>query len=175
MTMNRKERLVPLFKDFDAKFLKRAEGDTHFTCNDGDKVRAAVDEAIATGERVNIPLKIVATVPSCAHLRDVHVCCETDVQRSWLHRPRRYHEPDAQPQARAVIADLPTVCRVQQTRSVRAATARVRAACQMRAESLMTDDTVASDDSARAAVPTHAAIDGADDDEHGGDAAGLAD
>ena len=52
-----------VFKDFKADFLKRPERDTHFTCNDGLAVKNLIDEAIKTGERVNRPLKITATVP----------------------------------------------------------------------------------------------------------------
>lgn len=51
------------FKDVEASFLKRAEGDTFFTCSDGAAVAAAVDETFATGERVNQPVRVVATVP----------------------------------------------------------------------------------------------------------------
>lgn len=52
-----------VFKDFKADFLKRPEGDTYFTCNDGQAVKNLIDETIRTGERVNMPLKITATVP----------------------------------------------------------------------------------------------------------------
>jgi len=58
----RKVSLV--FKDFKADFLKRPEGDTLFTCNDGKSIKNLIDETIETGERVNMPLKITATVPS---------------------------------------------------------------------------------------------------------------
>jgi acyl-coenzyme A thioesterase PaaI-like protein len=59
-----RRRIALLFKDFKAEFLKRAEGDTLFTCNDGPAVRALVEEAIATGERVNATVHVTATVPS---------------------------------------------------------------------------------------------------------------
>ena len=52
-----------IFKDFKADFLKRPEGGTHFTCKDGNAVKKLIEEAIRTGERVNMPLKITATVP----------------------------------------------------------------------------------------------------------------
>ena len=52
-----------VFKDFKADFLKRPEGDTHFTCNDGLAVKNLIAEATKTGERVNMTLKITATVP----------------------------------------------------------------------------------------------------------------
>lgn len=52
-----------IFKDFKAEFLKRPEGNTHFTCNDGQAVKNLIDVATNSGERVNMPLKITATVP----------------------------------------------------------------------------------------------------------------
>ncbi|MBX5481919.1 MAG: PaaI family thioesterase [Myxococcaceae bacterium] len=60
-----KHRKVSLvFKDFKAEFLKRADGDVHFVCHDGKKIRETVERADATGERFTIPVEIVATVPS---------------------------------------------------------------------------------------------------------------
>ena len=52
-----------IFKDFKAEFLKRPEGNTHFTCNDGQAVKNLIDVATNSGERVNMTLKITATVP----------------------------------------------------------------------------------------------------------------
>lgn len=56
-------KILLIFKDFKADFLKRPEGDTHFTCNDGLAIKKLIEETIKTGERVNMPLKITATVP----------------------------------------------------------------------------------------------------------------
>lgn len=53
-----------VFKDFQAQFLKRADGDTHFTCEDGDAIRALVKKALESGERENMPVRVVATVPT---------------------------------------------------------------------------------------------------------------
>ena len=53
-----------IFKDFHADFLKRAEGDVLLTCKEGPAIQAAVEAATESGERVSIPLKITATVPS---------------------------------------------------------------------------------------------------------------
>ncbi len=53
-----------IFKDFKADFLKRAEGDTLFTCDDGEMILKFVEEARRTGERVNFPVNVTATVPS---------------------------------------------------------------------------------------------------------------
>ncbi len=51
-----------VFKDFNADFLKRAEGDTIFSCNDGKAIADLVAIAVATGERQNMPVNIEATV-----------------------------------------------------------------------------------------------------------------
>ena len=53
-----------LFKDFQASFLKRAEGDVFFTCEDGEAIQKLVQKAIETGERENMPVRVTATVPS---------------------------------------------------------------------------------------------------------------
>ncbi len=53
-----------IFKDFHAEFLKRAEGDVHFICEEGDQIRELVEKAIQSGERENMPVHIVAFVPS---------------------------------------------------------------------------------------------------------------
>ncbi len=53
-----------IFKDFKADFLKRAEGDVHFICNDGDAITKLVKKAVETGERESMPVHITATVPS---------------------------------------------------------------------------------------------------------------
>lgn len=53
-----------IFKDFHAEFLKRAEGDVHFTCTQGAEIQALVRKAIASGERENLAVHVTATVPS---------------------------------------------------------------------------------------------------------------
>ena len=53
-----------IFGEFNAKFLKRAEGDVHFSCEDGKAVQDLVRRAIASGERESLPVRVVATVPS---------------------------------------------------------------------------------------------------------------
>ena len=53
-----------LFKDCNAQYLKRAEGDVLFTCKDGPILAEMVDRAKQTGERQNQPVSVVATVPS---------------------------------------------------------------------------------------------------------------
>lgn len=59
----RHPRVQLVFKDFKAEFLKRADGDVHFTCRDGRKINETVALADETGERYTIPVEIVATVP----------------------------------------------------------------------------------------------------------------
>ncbi|MCC6277954.1 MAG: YiiD C-terminal domain-containing protein [Oligoflexia bacterium] len=57
-------KVALVFKDFHAEFLKRAEGDTHFVCRDGLGIRDLVNRAVTTGERVEMPVKVEALVPS---------------------------------------------------------------------------------------------------------------
>jgi acyl-coenzyme A thioesterase PaaI-like protein len=63
LTRARGAKVQILFKDFKADFLARAEGDVLFTCEDGALVLEAVEKTLATGERVNTPVQVVATVP----------------------------------------------------------------------------------------------------------------
>jgi acyl-coenzyme A thioesterase PaaI-like protein len=58
------ERIRLSFKDLRAEFLKRAEGDVHFTCEDGAAIAALVDQVATSGERGNLPVRVVATVPT---------------------------------------------------------------------------------------------------------------
>ncbi len=53
-----------IFKNMQAEFLKRAEGDVLFTCEDGDMVTDLVQKALETGEREELPVPVIATVPS---------------------------------------------------------------------------------------------------------------
>ena len=53
-----------IFKDFHADFLKRAEGDVHFICEDGSAIQNLIEIAEETGERQNLPVHITAKVPS---------------------------------------------------------------------------------------------------------------
>lgn len=53
-----------IFKDFHAEFLKRAEGDVFFTCEQGEEIQELVRKAIETGERENLAVRVTATVPS---------------------------------------------------------------------------------------------------------------
>jgi len=62
-----KRKIVLVFKDFNAKFLKRAEADVHFLCKDGLAVQNLVDIAIKTQERQNFKLKIIAKTPKISN------------------------------------------------------------------------------------------------------------
>ncbi len=53
-----------VFKDFQANFLKRAEGATLFTCTDGLAIKKLVQKAMESGERESMPVHVTATVPS---------------------------------------------------------------------------------------------------------------
>lgn len=52
-----------VFADLKADFLKRADGDVVFRATQGREVAAALEKAVATGERVFVPVEVVATVP----------------------------------------------------------------------------------------------------------------
>ncbi len=59
-----KKKVSLAFKDFSAEFHKRAEGDTYFTNTQGREIKAFVEEVIKSGERMNMPVNVVATTPS---------------------------------------------------------------------------------------------------------------
>ncbi len=61
---NKGYKISLVFKDMQANFLKRAEGDVHFICYDGAAITQAVEQAQQSKERVNLPVRIIATVPS---------------------------------------------------------------------------------------------------------------
>lgn len=52
------------FKDVHGEFLKRPEAEVFFRSDDGDVIDAMINESIATGQRINKPVKIVVTCPS---------------------------------------------------------------------------------------------------------------
>jgi acyl-coenzyme A thioesterase PaaI-like protein len=56
-------RVVPIFKDLRADFLKRADGDVVFRSREGRRVAEAVRQADESGERITLPVEVVATVP----------------------------------------------------------------------------------------------------------------
>jgi len=60
---SRRSRVAFLFKDFQAEFLKRAEGAVVFTCTDGRKLGELLNRAEASGEREEDQVTVTATVP----------------------------------------------------------------------------------------------------------------
>jgi len=52
-----------VFKDFEARFLKRPTGDVEFRCNQGPEIREFVERVLSGGERLEMPVDIVARVP----------------------------------------------------------------------------------------------------------------
>ncbi|MFA0088228.1 DUF4442 domain-containing protein [Vibrio sp. 10N.286.49.C2] len=68
MAMNkaqqRGQKVSLAFKEVEGKFLRRPESDVHFVCDDGLLIDEMLDETLATGERVNRPVKITAICPS---------------------------------------------------------------------------------------------------------------
>ena len=59
-----KRKVALIFKDFKADFLKRAEGDVHFKCNEGLDITSLVQKTIDSGVRQNMIVHIDAFVPS---------------------------------------------------------------------------------------------------------------
>ncbi|MCM2279175.1 MAG: DUF4442 domain-containing protein [Oligoflexia bacterium] len=57
-------RVKLIFKDFHAEFLKRAEGNVHFICEQGREIREQVEAAAETGERQNRTIDVLAIVPA---------------------------------------------------------------------------------------------------------------
>jgi acyl-coenzyme A thioesterase PaaI-like protein len=57
-------RISMVFKDFQAEFLKRAEGDVDFICAQGTEIAELVALASASNERVERQIDVIATVPS---------------------------------------------------------------------------------------------------------------
>jgi len=58
-----KERLSFVFKDIRGEFLKRAEDDVHFVCEDGAAIQEMVARARDTGERQERTVHVIARVP----------------------------------------------------------------------------------------------------------------
>ena len=47
-----------LYKDMSIQFKRRVDEDLHLVCADGEKIQAACDEAVATKQRVNVPIAV---------------------------------------------------------------------------------------------------------------------
>ena len=57
-------RIDFLFKDYKAEFLRRAEGDVHFICEEAQVVVDQINEAKGSTERINRTMTPYAIVPS---------------------------------------------------------------------------------------------------------------
>ncbi len=53
-----------LFKDFQANFLRRAEGDVHFHCEESAQVRELINKALKSDDRFEHTFRSFAVVPS---------------------------------------------------------------------------------------------------------------
>jgi hypothetical protein len=53
-----------IFKDFSANFLKRCDGDVLFICDEAAKVRALIDKAKTTSDRLEKTFAAYSTVPA---------------------------------------------------------------------------------------------------------------
>ena len=60
------QKMSLVFKDMKASFLRRAEGDTLFTCDDGPLIREMIAEVATTSGRVERPVTVTATCPSAS-------------------------------------------------------------------------------------------------------------
>lgn len=64
LIQKRHKKVQLIFKDLTCDFLKRPDGDVWFRNAQGRAVMEAVARADETGERVNLPMHITATVPA---------------------------------------------------------------------------------------------------------------
>lgn len=58
------QRIDFIFKDFKANFLKRCDGDVLFVCDEADKVRALIEKATTSKERLEQTFSAYSVVPS---------------------------------------------------------------------------------------------------------------
>lgn len=59
----RSDKIQLIFKDFKAEYLKRAESDVLFVCDEGDAIRELVERAGSSGERVEQTFNAYALTP----------------------------------------------------------------------------------------------------------------
>ena len=67
MIQSSRKNISLIFKDFHADFLKRAEGDVHFICEDGLAIQNLIEVTKQSDERQNMPVYITATVPKISN------------------------------------------------------------------------------------------------------------
>lgn len=64
LTRSKKLKTSFVFKDMQASFLKRADGDVHFTSTCGNEVSQLIEKLTASPDRHECKVEILATVPS---------------------------------------------------------------------------------------------------------------
>lgn len=57
---NKKVKVSLVFKDMNAEFLRRAETDVYFVCNDGEKVFKLIEKSLNTGLREEEKINVIA-------------------------------------------------------------------------------------------------------------------
>ena len=60
---NSRKNISLIFKSMEAEFLKRAEGDVYFICDQGHDISSLVTVATHSTARVELPVSVVAIVP----------------------------------------------------------------------------------------------------------------
>ena len=60
---NSKYNIKLIFKDFEAKFHKRAEGNVHFVCEQGDEIKDLVEKVAHSKQRSDMIVNVKAYVP----------------------------------------------------------------------------------------------------------------
>ena len=63
LVRKQKAKVSFIFKDIRGEFLKRAEGDVHFTNEDGPVIQDLLRRTLASGEREEATVHVTATVP----------------------------------------------------------------------------------------------------------------
>lgn len=62
--LSSKKNISIVFKDVKGEFLKRPDGDVHFTCDQVKEVTEMMDRTVSSGEREEFTVHVVATVPT---------------------------------------------------------------------------------------------------------------
>jgi acyl-coenzyme A thioesterase PaaI-like protein len=63
LATRQKAKISFVFKDLKAEFLKRAEDDVHFVCEDGALIQDLLRRTLETGERQDATVHVTARVP----------------------------------------------------------------------------------------------------------------
>ncbi len=58
------KKMIPIFKNFKADFLKRAEHDVVFRCSAGEQIERMINQASETGNRITEDIPIDAYTPA---------------------------------------------------------------------------------------------------------------